>query len=282
MQNTLIDPMSVSLVLSMDGFQPHNEANNLYYCWPVFIMSYNLPPIKCLKHGFVFLALVFPGPKEPRKQMNIFLRPMMKEMKELWQGVDAYDSHLKCRINLCTADLWSIHDYLAYGKFAGLCVHGRLNCPICMDDTDAFRLQHGKKVPFFDCHQIFLSSNHSFRNDTRSFLKGKTIRKGPPKRTFRADIIKVLDELKESENGVFEGYSENHNWTHKSCLCELPYAKALRLPHNIDLMHQERNIVESIMSMCLDVTGSMKDNMNVRKDLAALCDWAYGLVVGHG
>jgi hypothetical protein len=37
-------------------------------------------------------------------------------------------------------------------------------------------------------------------------------------------------------------------------------------------MHQERNIVESIMSMCLDVTGLMKDNINARKDLAALCD----------
>jgi hypothetical protein len=37
-------------------------------------------------------------------------------------------------------------------------------------------------------------------------------------------------------------------------------------------MHQERNIVESIMSMCLDVTNFMKDNMNARKDLSALCD----------
>jgi hypothetical protein len=26
------------------------------------------------------------------------------------------------------------------------------------------------------------------------------------------------------------------------------------------------------MSMCLDVTGFIKDNMNARKDLAALCD----------
>jgi hypothetical protein len=87
-------------------------------------------------------------------------------MKELWQGVDAYDSHLKCRFNLRAAYLWSIHDYLAYGKFAGWCVHGRLNYPICMDDTDAFTLQHGKKVSFFDCHRRFLPSNHSFRNDT--------------------------------------------------------------------------------------------------------------------
>jgi hypothetical protein len=65
----------------------------------------------------------------------------------------------------------------------------------------------------------------------------------------------MLDDLKESENGVFEGYSENHNWTHKSYLWELSYAKALILPHNINLMHQERNIAKSIMSMCLNVTG---------------------------
>jgi hypothetical protein len=84
--------------------------------------------------------------------MNIFLRRLMEEMKELWQGVDAYDSHLKYRFNLHAAYLWSIHDYLAYDKFAGWCVHGRLNCPICMDDTNAFRLQHDKKVSFFDCH----------------------------------------------------------------------------------------------------------------------------------
>jgi hypothetical protein len=44
------------------------------------------------------------------------------------------------------------------------------------------------------------------------------------------------------------------------------------LPHNIILMHEERNVAESIMSMCLDVTDFMKDDINARKDLAALCD----------
>jgi hypothetical protein len=77
------DPRSVRLGLLMDGFQPHNEASSLYSCWPVFIMSYNLLPNKCLKQGFIFLALVILGPKEPKKQMNVFLRPLMKEMKEL-------------------------------------------------------------------------------------------------------------------------------------------------------------------------------------------------------
>jgi hypothetical protein len=80
-----------------------------------------------------------------------------------------------------------------------------------MDDTDAFRLQHSKKASFFDCHRRFLPLNHLFRNDTGSFLKGKTMRKGPLKRKLRADIMKRLDDLKESENCVFEGYGENHN-----------------------------------------------------------------------
>jgi hypothetical protein len=37
-------------------------------------------------------------------------------------------------------------------------------------------------------------------------------------------------------------------------------------------MHQKQNIVESIMSMCLDITGFMKDRMNANKDLDVLGD----------
>jgi hypothetical protein len=96
--------------------------------------------------------------------------------------------------------------------------------------------------------------------------------KGPPKWKLEVDIMKILNDLKESKNRVFEGYGENHNWNHKSFLWELPYTKALILPHNIDLMHHEWNVAESMMSMCLDVTSFMKDDMNAGKDLAALCD----------
>jgi hypothetical protein len=84
--------------------------------------------------------------------------------------------------------------------------------------------------------------------------------------------MKMLGELKESQDGGFEGYGEKHNWTHKSCLWELPYTKTLILPHNIDLIHQEHNIVESIISMCFDITGFSKDNANGRIDLADLCN----------
>jgi hypothetical protein len=83
------------LGLLTDDFHPHDTDSHLYSCWPVFVMPYNLPPNKCLKEGFIFLALVISGPKKPNKEINIFLHPLMEELKELLQGVDAYDSHLK-------------------------------------------------------------------------------------------------------------------------------------------------------------------------------------------
>jgi hypothetical protein len=61
------DPRSVRLGLSTDGFQPYNSNSTAYSCWPVFMMPYNLPPKKCLNEGFIFLALVILGPKEPKK-----------------------------------------------------------------------------------------------------------------------------------------------------------------------------------------------------------------------
>jgi hypothetical protein len=73
------DLRSVHLGLSTDGFQPYSSDSTIYSCCLVFVMPCHLPPNKCLKEGFIFLALVMPGPKELKKQMNIFLRLLMEE-----------------------------------------------------------------------------------------------------------------------------------------------------------------------------------------------------------
>jgi hypothetical protein len=59
-----------------------------------------------------------------------------------------------------------------------------------------------------------------------------------------------------------------HNWTHICALWEIPYAQALILMHNIDVMHQERNVAESIVSTCMDIRGKTKDNFKARRDIA--------------
>jgi hypothetical protein len=200
-------------------------------------MPCNLPPNKCMKEGVLFLALIVLGPKDPVTKINVFMQPLIEELKVLWQGVEAYDSHLKHSFTLRVAYLWSIHDLLAHGIFSGWCVHGRLRCLICMGDSQAYRLKHDKKETFFDVHRRLLPSNHPFRNDTKSFQKGKRVRDGPLKRQTGEDIMRQHRDLKSIAGGGFEGYSEQHNWTHISFLWELPYMKALLLPHNIDLMH---------------------------------------------
>jgi hypothetical protein len=65
----------------------------------------------------MFLALIVPDPKDPVTKINVFMQPLIEELKLLWQGVEAYESHLKCSFTLRMAYLWSIHDLLAYGIF---------------------------------------------------------------------------------------------------------------------------------------------------------------------
>ena len=60
-------------------------------------------------------------------------------------------------------------------------------------------------------------------------------------------------------------------WTHKSSLTRLPYFDDLLLPHNIDVMHTEKNIAEALWATLMD-TDKSKDNPKARVDLATLYD----------
>jgi hypothetical protein len=94
-----------------------------------------------------------------------------------------------------------------------------------------------------------------------SFRKDTVVKKGPPKHLSMPKIAESLSKLVlNNEGNGYEGYGEEHNWTHICTLWELPYAQALILMHNIDVMHQERNVAESIVSTCLSVTGKTKYN----------------------
>jgi hypothetical protein len=148
----------------------------------------------------------------------------------MWEGVEAYDSHLNCRFNLRAAYLWSIHDLLAYDIWCGWCIHGRLRCLICMSESKAYRLRHGEKETFFDVHRHFLHANHPIRKYTKSFRKGKRVRDGPLNRQTCEDIMKQHHDLKPIERSGFEGCNKEHNRTHISFIWELPYPKALILP----------------------------------------------------
>jgi hypothetical protein len=56
-------------------------------------------------------------------------------------------------------------------------------------------------------------------------------------------------------------------YNQKSAWWGLPYWKDLLLPHNLDVMHIEKNISDNILWTLLKVEGKTKDTTNARLDL---------------
>jgi hypothetical protein len=127
-----------------------------------------------------------------------------------------------------------------------------LTCPYCGSDTDCFRLAHGGKITYYDCHRRWLPRKHPFRSDKKNFIKNTVVTKGPPKRLNAAEIFAQLNNLVLNEKGdKYEGFRVGHNWTHICGLWELPYMSSLILVHNIVVMHQESNVVEALIHTCM-------------------------------
>ena len=93
----------------------------------------------------------------------------------------------------------------------------------------------------------------------------------PPRMMTGAEVHAQIDALVSAPDGGFVGYGEQHMWTHKSGLTRLPYFDDLLLPHNIDVMHTEKNVTEALWGTLMD-TEKSKDNTKARVDLATLCD----------
>ncbi|KAG8370027.1 hypothetical protein BUALT_Bualt14G0075000 [Buddleja alternifolia] len=106
------DPRNVRLGLCTDGFSPFGNSSIPYFCWPVIITVYNLPPWMCMQKPFMFLNMVIPGPKSPEKNIDVFLRPLIDELKTLWtSGVETYDVYNKQNFDMRAALMWTITDF---------------------------------------------------------------------------------------------------------------------------------------------------------------------------
>ena len=171
--------------------------------------------------------------------------------------------------------LWTIGDFPAYAMLSGWSTAGRLACPYCMEYTRAFSLQHGKKISWFDCHRCFLHINHTFRKDRKNFIANRVENMQPPTIWSGEEIYEMVkDYPKIHETGVqteIPGKSLIHNWCKQSIFWELPYWKDLLLRHNIDVMHNEKNVFDNVFNTVLNVKGKTKDDLNSRRDIEEIC-----------
>ncbi|CAM8902837.1 unnamed protein product [Rhodiola kirilowii] len=67
-----------------------------YSVWPVMVTPYNLPPWLCMKTRFIWLTILIPRSSNPKKRLDIYLRPLIDDLVHLWNvGVDTYDANRK-------------------------------------------------------------------------------------------------------------------------------------------------------------------------------------------
>ena len=74
----------------MDGINPYSLQNTNYSIGPVVVINNNIPPWLSMKNEHLMLALIFPSRRQV-KNMDVYLQPLVDELKELWDGINVYD-----------------------------------------------------------------------------------------------------------------------------------------------------------------------------------------------
>ena len=112
---------NVRLGLCADGFNPFGSSGRQYSSWPVILTPYNLPPSMCMRDEVMFLTVIVPGPKSPKQKLDVFLQPLIAELKSLWlNGAYTYDAWRKQNFVMRAAVLWTISDFPAYSMLSGM------------------------------------------------------------------------------------------------------------------------------------------------------------------
>ncbi|KAF5457849.1 hypothetical protein F2P56_021926 [Juglans regia] len=267
------DARNVRLGLASDGFNPFNNNSKPYSIWPVILVPYNLPPWLCMKDPYLMLSLLIPGPKAPGNDIDVYLQPLVNELKDLWEnGIDTYDASKSENFQLHAALLWTINDFPAYANLSGWSTKGKMACPLCNEDTDSMWLKHGRKHSYMG-HRRFLPSTHTWRKKKTAFNGSDDHRLPPPERMGH-DLLHQLENVCNVEFGKGSRKRkcrpDELNWTKKSIFFNLPYWSMLSLRHNLDVMHIEKNICDNVLGTLMGIEGKTKDTANARRDLMEL------------
>ncbi|KAL6191518.1 hypothetical protein ACLB2K_037908 [Fragaria x ananassa] len=301
------NPRNLRFGLATDGFNPFSNLSSTHSLWPVILVIYNLPPNVCMSSENLMLSLLIPGPKQPGNDIDVYLQPLIDDLKLLWDGVDIYDAYSKVMFNLRGILLWTINDFPAYGNLSGLTNKGEFACPVCGPETCSYWLPLALKTVYMD-HRRFLPTNHVFRRkhkwfngrkerrellvrhnldvmhieknvcesvlDTILDVKGKSKIGAASRRDL--ELQELMEDVpveareggggKEKQKKLKKG-DPAKLLKKKSLFFELPYWEELLVRHNLDVMHIEKNVCESVLDTILDVKGKSKIGAASRRDL---------------
>ena len=127
----LSEPFTFGLMLNVDWFRPCKHTE--YSLGAIYLTFMNLPRTMRFRQENVLLVGLIPGPREPKRNINPFLVPLVQELQKFWVGVEMYiESLSKCVLVRC-ALLCVACDIPASRKVCGFLGHSAtLGCSKCM------------------------------------------------------------------------------------------------------------------------------------------------------
>jgi hypothetical protein len=264
------DARNMRLAIATDGFNPFGKVSNSYSMWPVLVMPLNLPPWESVDPSNCIMSLLIPGPTSPGKDFDLFLEPLIEELLELWIGVSTYDAFSARKFNLRAAVLWCIHDYPALSTLSGRTTKGYYACIHC--DKNPLSRAPRNKIGYFG-HRRFLPRTHAWRRSHA--FDGHHENQVEPGKFSTDEVLEQLEKVKDVRPGKHDTSKKRKRgedegpliYSRKVSLWKLPYWKDLLLPHNLDVMHIEKNICDNILGTLLKIEGKTKDTVNSRIDL---------------
>ncbi|KAM6569640.1 hypothetical protein CsatB_017625 [Cannabis sativa] len=186
-----LEPRNVRLGLATDWFNPFGNMSNAYSVWPVILVPYNLPLWKCMKLESLMLSLLVLGRTASGKDMNVFMRPLIDGLRELWDsGVQARDAYNGTVFTLRAAILWTINDFSAYAMMSGWSTKGYKACPTYKEHTPSIGLHI--KIGYVG-HRRFLEMDDARRRSKK--YDGKIEKRPPPPQLLGDDILAQLEQF---------------------------------------------------------------------------------------
>ncbi|XP_074277101.1 uncharacterized protein LOC141600753 [Silene latifolia] len=219
-----------------------------------------------MKRKYLMLSLLISGPKEPGNDIDVYLAPLLHDLKTLWdEGIEVFDAYQKSFFNLKAMLLCTISDFPAYGNLCGHTVHGKEACPLCAEDVDSSYLRFSRKQAFLG-YRKFLEEDHSYRKQQKAF-NGKPDHRPYPKILSSHDVYQKVKDIKITY-GKKGSKLASRGYKKMSPLFErLPYWRELSIRHCLDVMHIEKNVCDNIINTLLNVPNKSKDNVAARKDM---------------
>ena len=182
---------NVRMQISCDGICPFKLHKSTWSAWPVLASFLNLPPWLITKKFFIVLTLLIPGRAQvPFEHFDVWIRPLIDELKELWEGVPAYDvlaPENERVFKLRAAVLYTTHDFPGYGTVSGAAHQGYTACPPCGDQLKGKYAYESRKIIYRDARR-WLREDHYIRDPRFNMLFD-----GLPK-TRSAPVAKTPDQ----------------------------------------------------------------------------------------